>query len=114
MKLIPDVPKVESHRLSAISIADSSCSNVTGTTRASYIESDEEGGLEEKKENETNLYKNIHRNSWIQPDHGQQSENEILRKRMYRIGLNLFNKKPDKGLAFLVKVFIIILLFCLF
>lgn len=28
---------------------------------------------------------------------------EIIRKRKYRIGLNLFNKKPDKGIEFLVK-----------
>lgn len=28
---------------------------------------------------------------------------EIIRKRKYRIGLNLFNKKPDKGVEFLVK-----------
>jgi IQ motif and SEC7 domain-containing protein len=28
---------------------------------------------------------------------------EIIRKRKYRIGLNLFNKKPDRGIEFLVK-----------
>lgn len=28
---------------------------------------------------------------------------EIIRKRNYRIGLNLFNKKPEKGIEFLVK-----------
>lgn len=28
---------------------------------------------------------------------------EIVRKRKYRIGLNLFNKKPEKGIEFLVK-----------
>lgn len=28
---------------------------------------------------------------------------EIIRKRKYRIGLNLFNKKPEKGIEFLVK-----------
>ncbi|XP_078490154.1 IQ motif and SEC7 domain-containing protein 1 isoform X2 [Ciona intestinalis] len=38
------------------------------------------------------------RESW----HGDPS-NDILRKRMYRIGLNLFNTKPSKGLAFLVE-----------
>lgn len=44
--------------------------------------------------------------------HGQSKKNsasenykisEIIRKRKYRIGLNLFNKKPDKGVEFLVK-----------
>nr|CAB3256786.1 IQ motif and SEC7 domain-containing protein 2 [Phallusia mammillata] len=29
--------------------------------------------------------------------------NDVMRKRYYRIGLNLFNKKPSKGLAFLVE-----------
>lgn len=28
---------------------------------------------------------------------------ETLRKRQYRIGLNLFNKKPEKGIAFLIQ-----------
>lgn len=28
---------------------------------------------------------------------------EIIRKRKYRIGLNLFNKKPEKGIEYLVK-----------
>jgi IQ motif/SEC7 domain-containing protein len=28
---------------------------------------------------------------------------EVIRKRKYRIGLNLFNKKPEKGVEFLVK-----------
>ena len=40
----------DSHRLSAISIADSSCSNVTGT-RASYIESDD-GSDQDNKQSE--------------------------------------------------------------
>lgn len=30
------------------------------------------------------------------------SNNDIMRKRLYRIGLNLFNKKPEKGIEFLV------------
>lgn len=30
-------------------------------------------------------------------------EAEILRKRLYRVGLNLFNKKPEVGVAYLVK-----------
>lgn len=28
---------------------------------------------------------------------------EIIRKRKYRIGLNLFNKKPERGIEYLVK-----------
>lgn len=30
-------------------------------------------------------------------------ESEILRKRLYRVGLNLFNKKPEVGIAYLVR-----------
>lgn len=28
---------------------------------------------------------------------------EVIRKRKYRLGLNLFNKKPEKGIDYLVK-----------
>jgi len=40
--------------------------------------------------------------SWVPHNSGDShpvSNNEIVRKRMYRIGLNLFNKKPEKGLG---------------
>ena len=29
--------------------------------------------------------------------------NEVIRKRHYRTGLNIFNKKPDKGIAYLIQ-----------
>ena len=29
--------------------------------------------------------------------------NEVIRKRHYRTGLNIFNKKPEKGIAYLIK-----------
>lgn len=28
---------------------------------------------------------------------------ETVRKRQYRVGLNLFNKKPERGISYLVK-----------
>jgi hypothetical protein len=28
--------------------------------------------------------------------------NEVIRKRHYRTGLNIFNKKPEKGIAYLI------------
>lgn len=28
---------------------------------------------------------------------------EMVRKRQYRVGLNLFNKKPERGIAYLVR-----------
>jgi IQ motif/SEC7 domain-containing protein len=31
------------------------------------------------------------------------AECEIIRKRLYRVGLNLFNKKPETGISYLVK-----------
>uniref|UniRef100_A0A8C4QA44 IQ motif and Sec7 domain ArfGEF 1b n=2 Tax=Eptatretus burgeri TaxID=7764 RepID=A0A8C4QA44_EPTBU len=39
------------------------------------------------------------RHSWDSP----AFSNDTLRKRHYRIGLNLFNKKPEKGIQFLVE-----------
>uniref|UniRef100_A0A4W5JM38 IQ motif and Sec7 domain ArfGEF 1 n=1 Tax=Hucho hucho TaxID=62062 RepID=A0A4W5JM38_9TELE len=38
------------------------------------------------------------RNSWDSP----AFSNDIIRKRHYRIGLNLFNKKPEKGCQYLI------------
>ncbi|XP_075869321.1 IQ motif and SEC7 domain-containing protein 1 isoform X5 [Nelusetta ayraudi] len=39
------------------------------------------------------------RNSWDSP----AFSNDIMRKRHYRIGLNLFNKKPEKGVQYLIE-----------
>ncbi|XP_039742506.1 IQ motif and SEC7 domain-containing protein 1 isoform X3 [Pteropus medius] len=39
------------------------------------------------------------RNSWDSP----AFSNDIIRKRHYRIGLNLFNKKPEKGVQYLIE-----------
>ena len=48
------------------------------------------------------FFSRLHRSSWVQSGE-PPSNNELVRKRMYRIGLNLFNKKPEKGLSFLIK-----------
>ncbi|XP_029775045.1 IQ motif and SEC7 domain-containing protein 1 isoform X3 [Suricata suricatta] len=39
------------------------------------------------------------RNSWDSP----AFSNDVIRKRHYRIGLNLFNKKPEKGVQYLIE-----------
>ncbi|XP_069592900.1 IQ motif and SEC7 domain-containing protein 1 isoform X3 [Ranitomeya imitator] len=39
------------------------------------------------------------RNSWDSP----AFSNDVIRKRHYRIGLNLFNKKPEKGIQYLIE-----------
>ncbi|XP_007461306.1 PREDICTED: IQ motif and SEC7 domain-containing protein 1 isoform X2 [Lipotes vexillifer] len=39
------------------------------------------------------------RNSWDSPTFS----NDIIRRRHYRIGLNLFNKKPEKGVQYLIE-----------
>ncbi|XP_030624782.1 IQ motif and Sec7 domain ArfGEF 1a [Chanos chanos] len=39
------------------------------------------------------------RNSWDSP----AFSNDVIRKRHYRIGLNLFNKKPEKGIQYLTE-----------
>ena len=31
------------------------------------------------------------------------TQSEVVRKRHYRTGLNIFNKKPEKGVAYLIK-----------
>uniref|UniRef100_H2ZJJ6 SEC7 domain-containing protein n=1 Tax=Ciona savignyi TaxID=51511 RepID=H2ZJJ6_CIOSA len=51
------------------------------------------------------LQSGYHRESNISVRESWHSDvsTDVLRKRMYRIGLNLFNKKPSKGLAFLVE-----------
>ena len=37
------------------------------------------------------------------PESTAYTVNEVLRKRHYRTGLNIFNKKPEKGVAYLIK-----------
>jgi len=43
------------------------------------------------------------RRSTVSRESWHHADNDILRKRFYRIGLNLFNRKPTKGLEFLVE-----------
>lgn len=35
--------------------------------------------------------------------HTLYKASEAARKRQYRVGLNLFNKKPERGIAYLIK-----------
>jgi hypothetical protein len=37
------------------------------------------------------------------PETSTYTVNEVIRKRHYRTGLNIFNKKPEKGISYLVK-----------
>lgn len=34
--------------------------------------------------------------------HANYAVNEVIRKRHYRTGLNIFNKKPEKGVSYLI------------
>ncbi|XP_046724993.1 IQ motif and Sec7 domain ArfGEF 1a isoform X3 [Silurus meridionalis] len=45
------------------------------------------------------MYHKETRNSWDSP----AFTNDVIRKRYYRIGLNLFNKKPEKGIQYLTE-----------
>uniref|UniRef100_A0A8C2JQF7 IQ motif and Sec7 domain ArfGEF 1 n=1 Tax=Cyprinus carpio TaxID=7962 RepID=A0A8C2JQF7_CYPCA len=45
------------------------------------------------------MYHKDTRNSWDSP----AFSSDIMRKRQYRIGLNLFNKKPEKGIQYLTE-----------
>ncbi len=37
------------------------------------------------------------------PESSSYTVSEVIRKRHYRTGLNIFNKKPEKGIAYLIK-----------
>ncbi len=39
----------------------------------------------------------------VDPMSAAYSVNEVIRKRHYRTGLNIFNKKPEKGIAYLIR-----------
>lgn len=77
--------------------------------RESYVDSDDSEEEESKRTSMTepksfeseSLIRVNQRHSWVSGSVG--SNTDLLRKRMYRIGLNLLNKKPEKGLAFLIK-----------
>jgi hypothetical protein len=44
-----------------------------------------------------------HGRSMVDPMSAAYSVNEVIRKRHYRTGLNIFNKKPEKGIAYLIR-----------
>uniref|UniRef100_A0A672TCV2 IQ motif and Sec7 domain ArfGEF 2 n=1 Tax=Sinocyclocheilus grahami TaxID=75366 RepID=A0A672TCV2_SINGR len=44
-------------------------------------------------------YQRESRHSWDSPDFN----NDVVQRRQYRIGLNLFNKKPEKGIQYLIE-----------
>ncbi|XP_042159529.1 IQ motif and SEC7 domain-containing protein 1-like [Oncorhynchus tshawytscha] len=44
-------------------------------------------------------YQRESRHSWDNP----ASNNDVVQRRQYRIGLNLFNKKPEKGIQYLIE-----------
>ncbi|KAJ3586637.1 hypothetical protein NHX12_013033 [Muraenolepis orangiensis] len=44
-------------------------------------------------------YQRESRNSWDSPPFN----NDVVQRRQYRIGLNLFNKKPEKGIQYLIE-----------
>jgi hypothetical protein len=51
----------------------------------------------------TNLSPNLSTSSANSGKVLSDAESEIIRKRLYRVGLNLFNKKPEVGVTYLVK-----------
>jgi len=51
----------------------------------------------------TNVSPNLSNSSANSPKGGLTEDGEIIRKRLYRVGLNLFNKKPEAGITYLVK-----------
>lgn len=51
----------------------------------------------------TNAYQQIQEHSVSDSQHTLFKASEAVRKRQYRVGLNMFNKKPEKGIAYLIK-----------
>ncbi|XP_063071865.1 IQ motif and SEC7 domain-containing protein 1 isoform X3 [Engraulis encrasicolus] len=74
-----------------------STSNSNDTINCSS-ESSSRDSLREQTLSKTTYHKET-RNSWDSP----AFSNDIIRKRHYRIGLNLFNKKPEKGIQYLIE-----------
>ncbi|XP_072512450.1 IQ motif and Sec7 domain ArfGEF 1a isoform X9 [Salminus brasiliensis] len=74
-----------------------STSNSTDTINCSSESSSRDSVREQTLSKQT--YHKETRNSWDSP----AFSNDIIRKRHYRIGLNLFNKKPEKGIQYLTE-----------
>ncbi|KAJ3586200.1 hypothetical protein NHX12_012600 [Muraenolepis orangiensis] len=74
-----------------------STSNSTDTVNCSS-ESSSRDSLREQTLSKQTYHKET-RNSWDSP----VFSNDVIRKRHYRIGLNLFNKKPEKGIQYLME-----------
>lgn len=68
------VPEFTDHTL------DTSLGNISNTSTSTYM-------LDRNEQQTTNSYK----------------ISETVRKRQYRVGLNLFNKKPEKGITYLIR-----------
>ncbi|XP_038164679.1 IQ motif and SEC7 domain-containing protein 1 isoform X2 [Cyprinodon tularosa] len=74
-----------------------STSNSNDTINCSSESSSRDSLREQTLSKQT--YQKETRNSWDSP----AFSNDIIRKRHYRIGLNLFNKKPEKGIQYLME-----------
>uniref|UniRef100_A0A4W4F6E8 SEC7 domain-containing protein n=1 Tax=Electrophorus electricus TaxID=8005 RepID=A0A4W4F6E8_ELEEL len=74
-----------------------STSNSTDTINCSSESSSRDSVREQMLSKQT--YHKETRNSWDSP----AFSNDVIRKRHYRIGLNLFNKKPEKGIQYLTE-----------
>ncbi|XP_076874888.1 IQ motif and Sec7 domain ArfGEF 1a isoform X3 [Brachyhypopomus gauderio] len=74
-----------------------STSNSTDTINCSSESSSRDSVREQTLSKQT--YHKETRNSWDSP----AFSNDVIRKRYYRIGLNLFNKKPEKGVQYLTE-----------
>ncbi|XP_035709820.1 IQ motif and SEC7 domain-containing protein 1 isoform X4 [Folsomia candida] len=92
----PGLLMVKTTTIAAVSSHSNSSPNVNGTTTSSSSESTNTTPL-------TNVSPNLSTGSSTGKTALSTEESEILRKRLYRVGLNLFNKKPEVGVTYLVK-----------
>uniref|UniRef100_A0A3P8WK20 IQ motif and Sec7 domain ArfGEF 1 n=1 Tax=Cynoglossus semilaevis TaxID=244447 RepID=A0A3P8WK20_CYNSE len=74
-----------------------STSNSNDTINCSSESSSRDSVKEQTLSKQT--YHKETRNSWDSP----AFSNDVIRKRHYRIGLNIFNKKPEKGIQYLIE-----------
>ncbi|KAG5672765.1 hypothetical protein PVAND_002861 [Polypedilum vanderplanki] len=113
----PEVPK---RMTSAVSTGSLKKSNgLSRSANNGSLQSVQSSGSESSASLEKMHYENLtergtsplwkHKNDDDDQSHRKNAANEnykyseIIRKRKYRLGLNLFNKKPEKGIEFLVK-----------
>ncbi|XP_039761371.1 IQ motif and SEC7 domain-containing protein 1 isoform X8 [Pararge aegeria] len=94
-RLPPDVPK----RTSSITL---NAESPVSLRRAECGGAVVRGGSMSSVQSSSSSSSQEHRHHYHQPYQQRPPVSETVRKRQYRVGLNLFNKKPERGIAYLI------------